>query len=52
MRSASANMWLAYARHMFAYTRPLGDILFYAVITAARRPGGLHKTKGIIDMNM
>jgi hypothetical protein len=46
MRSASANMWLANARHMFAYTRPLGDIILGAVITAARRPGGLHKTNG------
>jgi hypothetical protein len=24
--------------------RPLGDILFCAANTAARRPGGLHKT--------
>jgi len=24
--------------------RPLGDIILGAIITAARRPGGLHKT--------
>jgi hypothetical protein len=36
------------ARRNFAYRYPLGDIILGAVTTAARRPGGLHKTSFIL----
>ena len=33
-----------------AGSRPLGDILFCAAITAARRPGGLHRTSLVLPL--